>query len=415
MEANKNMKILVVCQYYHPEPFRISDICESLVDRGHDVTVLTGLPNYPEGRVLDGYRNGKRRKETINGVNVIRSFEIGRGKSSFRLFLNYISFTVSATIKAQFMKGEFDVVFVNQLSPVLMGIPAIVYKKKHHKKILLYCLDLWPDSLAAGGVKEDSIIYKVFYKISKWIYKSADMTLVTSSMFKDYFKDTLNIHTSNINHLPQYAEDLFLQSEKDTLLESDATSETKTYNFVFAGNVGDMQSVDTIVRAAYELRNHSDIVFHIVGDGSKLEYCKQLSKELTLNNTVFYGRRPVSEMPDFYGMADAMLITLKDNKTLSYTLPGKIQSYMAAGKPIIGSINGETKRVIEESKCGFCCVAEHYKGLAQLILEFMDMADKDGMSSNALSFYKRNYSKERFMSLLDETLMKLEDLENVQR
>ena len=393
------MKILVVCQYYYPEPFRISDICESLVNRGHSVTVLTGLPNYPEGRVLDNYRQGRKRNEIINGVKVLRTFEIGRGNSSLRLFLNYISFAISASSKALLMKEKFDVVLVNQLSPVLMGIPAMIYRKKHHKKILLYCLDLWPDSLAAGGISESSIIYKIFLNLSRWIYNSADEILVTSNMFKEYFRETLSLNDKIIKHLPQYAEDLFAGST--------CISQSDKYNFVFAGNVGDMQSVDTIVRAAYELRDHREIIFHIVGDGSKLDYCKKLSAELELENIIFYGRRPVSEMPGFYGMANAMLITLKDNKALSYTLPGKVQSYMAAGKPIIGSINGETKRVIEESKCGFCCVAEDYKGLAQLILEFINVASKDEIANNSLGYYKENFSKERFMSVLEESLMKL--------
>lgn len=402
------MKILVVCQYYYPEPFRISDICESLVKRGHDVTVLTGLPNYPEGIVLDDYRHGKKRNETLNGVKVIRCFEIGRGKSKLKLFLNYFSYAVSATIKTLFMKEEFDVVLVNQLSPVMIGIPAMAYKKKHHKKILFYCLDLWPDSLAAGGIKENSIIYKIFYKISKWIYKSADMILVTSSMFEDYFKNVLEINTVNIKHLPQYAEDLFAQKEEASATEVAASTENKTFNFVFAGNIGDMQSVETIIKAANELQDYTNITFHIVGDGSKLEECKKLTGELELKNIRFYGRRPVEDMPQFYGMADAMLITLKDNKALSYTLPGKVQSYMAAGKPIIGAINGETRRVISDAACGFSCEAEDYKGLADLVLKFCGSNEKEKMATNAQKFYSDNYSKDKFMSILELSLKDLE-------
>jgi glycosyltransferase involved in cell wall biosynthesis len=394
------MKILVVCQYYYPEPFRISDICEALVKRGHKVTVLTGLPNYPEGRVLDDYRYGKKRVEVINGVKVIRNFEIGRGSSKLKLFFNYLSFSVSGSLKALFMKEKFDVVFVNQLSPIMMGIPAILYKKKHNKKMLLYCLDLWPDSLAAGGIKENSVTYRLFLKISKWIYKSADSILVTSIMFKEYFRSTIGIRTENIHHLPQYAEDVFTKSEE--MISSDK------FNFVFAGNIGDMQSVETIVKAAHELRDHSDMTFHIVGDGSRLEECKKLSNTLGLENVVFHGRRPVNEMPKFYGLADAMLITLKDNKTLSYTLPGKIQSYMAAGKPIIGSINGETKHVIEDAGCGLCCNAEDYKELAHLLLQFCKSDKKKEMAKNSYDYYVRNYGKEQFVSVLESTLKSLE-------
>lgn len=185
------MEILVICQYYYPEPFRISDICESLVEKGHNVTVITGLPNYPEGKVFNGYRYGKKRKEVIKGVKVLRTFEIGRGSNKISLLLNYISFAISASFKTFIIRGKFDVVFVNQLSPILMGIPGMIYKKKNKKKMLLYCLDIWPASLTAGGIREASIIYKFIFYISKWIYNSADVVAVSSTMFINYLKDTI--------------------------------------------------------------------------------------------------------------------------------------------------------------------------------------------------------------------------------
>ena len=400
------MKILVICQYYYPEPFRISDICETLVKKGHQVTVLTGLPNYPEGRVLDDYRRGSKRNETLNGVKVIRTFEIGRGNTRLMLFLNYFSFALSASLKALLVKEEYDVVFVNQLSPVMMGIPAMLYKKKHNKKILLYCLDLWPDSLAAGGVMESSIIYKVFLRISRWIYKSVDRILVTSNMFEEYFQNTLGLPITNIEHLPQYAEDLF--SERVDTKERETKDSNEGFNFVFAGNIGDMQSVETIIKAANEVYTHHNITFHIVGNGSKLEECKQLADRFGLTNVTFHGRRSVEEMQYFYGMADAMLITLKNNKALSYTLPGKFQSYMAAGRPVIGAINGETSYVIKAADCGLCCNAEDYKELAKLLLQFCNSDRKEQMAKNAQTFYINNYSKERFIARLEDALISLE-------
>ncbi|MCH7321020.1 glycosyltransferase family 4 protein [Solibacillus sp. MA9] len=394
------MKLLVICQYYNPEPFRISDICESLVEKGHQVTVLTGLPNYPEGKVLDNYRYGKNRKEVINGVNVIRSFEIGRGNSKVTLLLNYFSFALSASLKALFMKEKFDAVFVNQLSPVFMGVPAIVYKKKHKKKMLLYCLDIWPASLTAGGIKEGSIIYKFFHYISKWIYNSADNVAVSSGMFIDYLRETIGVKTESILHLPQYAEKLFTEKKE--------VDRSKHFNFVFAGNIGEMQSVQTIVKAAYELRNHTNIRFHIVGDGSKLAENKLLSKNLGLQNIIFHGRKPLSEMPKYYSLADAMLITLKNDNTISSTLPGKVQSYMASGKPIIGAINGETNQIIKEAQCGLCCEAEKYNELANIIVQFCENSEKDQMAINSYDYYCKNYSKERFLNVLEDTLIKME-------
>ncbi len=396
------MKILVVCQYYYPEPFRITDICETLTSRGHIVTVLTGLPNYPEGYVLDDYRKKKKRLENINGVRVIRCSEVGRGQSKGRLFLNYLSYAFFSSIKALSMKDKFDVVFIYQLSPVLMAIPAIIYKKRYHKKILLYCLDLWPASLAAGGIRQNSLIHRILLTMSRYIYQSADSIMASSRMFSQYFAVTLGIQTT-IQHLPQYA-------EEDLYNQSIAITPKDKYNFVFAGNIGDMQSVETIIRSANELRDRKDITFHIVGDGSKLDECKLLSETLGLSNVVFHGRQSLGDMPKYYSMADAMLVTLKDNEILSYTLPGKVQSYMAARKPIIGAINGETNLVVNESKCGLCCAAEDFKTLSNIIIEFlnMDQEDRDIMGENSYKYYRDNYDKERFITELENALYDLE-------
>jgi len=393
------MKLLVICQYYYPEPFRITDICESLVGKGHDVTVLTGLPNYPEGIVVKEYRKGKKRAELINGVKVIRNFEIGRGSGKYRLFMNYLSFTLSASFKTLLFKEKFDRILVYQLSPVTMSIPAIIYKKKYQTKILLYCLDLWPASLSAGGIRENSIVYKPFLKMSKWIYNSVDAIAVTSCMFKDYFKTTFEMDIDQIDYLPQYAEDVYLEVEENR--------EHNRFHLVFAGNIGDMQSVETIIKAAHLLREYQEIIFHIIGDGSRLEECQLLSQALTLHNVIFYGRRPITEMPKFYSMADAMLITLKNNQVISYTLPGKVQSYMAARKPIIGAINGETSRVIKEANCGFCCPAEDEKELANMILKFCQSHEKEWMGENSYAYYTKHFRKENFLSSLESSIFKL--------
>ena len=287
------MKVLVVCQYYYPEPFRIVDICESLVEMGHEVTVLTGLPNYPEGKVLKEYKNVKKRFEILNGVEIIRCFEIGRGNSKVKLFLNYFSYMISASLKALRLNNDFDVVLVNQLSPVMMAVPAIIYKKKNKKKLITYCLDLWPESLSAGGIKEKSLIYRIFYRISKKIYNSSDKILVSSSMFENYFREYLKINNIEINYLPQYAEDIFIKDQISKKKIDNFKVNKEVFNFMFAGNIGEVQSVDTIIKAAEILKNNTNICFHIVGDGSKFEVCKSMVEGLELNNVIFYGRRSV--------------------------------------------------------------------------------------------------------------------------
>lgn len=393
------MKILVVCQYYYPEPFRITDICEKLVQNGNEVTVLTGLPNYPEGYVSKEYKFFNKRKEVINDVSVIRTFEIGRRKSTFFLMLNYISFAISGSIKALFLKSDFDIVFVNQLSPVFMVLPAIIYKLKNRKKIVLYCLDLWPESLTVKSFSKESKIYNLVLTLSKWIYNQADKILVTSNMFKKYFDDVLRIDSSEIDYLPQYAEDIFKPSETKEV-------ESKVINLVFAGNIGEAQSVETIVLAANELKENNKFHFHIVGDGSKYKSCLELAKKLSLSNITFYGRLDLSEMPKFYNLADAMLLTLIDDESLSYTLPGKVQTYLANGKPIIGAINGEGANLIKESCCGLVCNAEDYFTLSELILN-LKKEDLFEYSKESINYYLNNFESKTFMSKLTNKFIEM--------
>lgn len=229
----------------------------------------------------------------------------------------------------------------------MMADAAIAYKKKYNVPIVMYCLDLWPESLIAGGIKRDSYIYKVFQLISKRIYRQMDKIFITSRMFSNYLNSEFDIDLNKMEYLPQYAEGLF---EKIPVREEDGI-----FNFMFAGNIGSIQSVDTIIKAAEELKDEP-VRFHIVGSGIELERIQEMSKDL--NNVIFYGRRPVEDMPILYEKADAMLVTLASDPVLSLTLPGKVQSYMAVGKPIIGAIDGETMAIIKEAKCGFCGEAE---------------------------------------------------------
>ncbi len=393
------MKILVVCQYFYPEQFRVNDICFQLAEEGHEVSVLTGLPNYPSGIVNKEYKRFKNRKENINGVKVTRSWLVGRGKGKLGLVLNYVSFVISSTIRSFFLKKDFDLILVYQLSPVTMAFPAIVLKKLTKKPLIIYCHDLWPASVAAAGISQKSKIYNILLKISKWIYKSADEIYTSSKLFREYFNNTLEIY-DNITHLPVYAETLFEEINTMHEIGSDI-------NLVFAGNIGEMQSVETIIYAANELKEYDYIKWHIVGDGSSRKKCEELAIQMGLVNIVFHGQHPISHMPRFYRMADAFLVTLKANKVISYTLPNKVQSYMAAGKPIIGAIDGETEIVINEAACGLCCSAEDYKGLAKNVILFAQDRDKHMIyGKNARQYYDKNFSKKLYFERLQKLLQK---------
>ena len=389
----------MICQYYKPEPFRISDICEEMVRRGHEVQVVTGYPNYPEGVLYEGYGKGKHIDEVIEGVKIHRCFTIPRETGPVKRLMNYYSYAASSTAyvlsKACIASDgkPFDVVFCNQLSPVMMAEAAIAYKKKYNVPIVMYCLDLWPESLIAGGIKRESVIYKFFHHVSKRIYRQMDKILITSRMFSDYLSNEFGVEKDRIEYLPQYAEGIFEQIPPRKLDE--------TFHLMFAGNIGAVQSVETVIKAA-EILKDEPVKFHIVGGGTDLDRLKEVAKNL--DNVVFYGRRPLEEMPEFYAKADAMLITLSDDPVLSLTLPGKVQSYMAVGKPIIGAIDGETKVIIEEAKCGFCGSADDVGELADNIKRFILSEDKTVMGRNARKYYEKNFEKKNFMNKLENEL-----------
>ena len=391
------MKILVVCQHYFPEPFRLPDICETLVRRGHAVTVVTGTPNYPEGEIYDGYAKGARADEVINGVRVHRCPLIPRKTGTLYRVLNYYSFVLSSEWYLHRCKEDFDVVFVNQLSPVMMAQAGLSWAKRHGKKCVLYCLDQWPESLLAGGIRKDSIVYQIFLRVSQNIYRRADDLLVSSRGFVNYFRQVLKLEDKRIRYMPQYAEDLF-----DTLPEP--AQKKDSVDFMFAGNVGALQSVETIVEAAKLLKDNTQIRIHIVGGGIALDHCKELAAGL--GNITFHGRHDVTEMPSFYAMADAMLITMKDDPVLSATLPGKVQTYMAAGKPVLGAIGGETARVVnDEAQCGMCCTPENAQELAQIMLRIAQDDELRGrFSENARRYYQQYFRKEQFFDMLETVL-----------
>ena len=406
------MKILVVCQYYYPEPFRIHEVCEGLVQKGHEVTVLTGLPNYPMGVIPEEYRDGKRRLEEIGGVKIIRVKETPRTKGKIGLAKNYVSFVLNGSLKALTMKKDFDVIFVYQLSPILMAIPAYVAKWfAKTKKLKLYCLDLWPESLVSLNISRDSAFFKIIKGVSKRIYNGADCIAYTSRKFEDYFTKELKLKQKNYMYIPQFADELFssvscgdeAEDKSDALNKSAQDKDKQTLNYVFAGNVGQMQSVDTIIKAA-SLCEDDRIRWHIVGDGFALEECRALSQELNLEDKVtFYGRLPVEEMPRFYKMADAMLVTLSDDKAISYTLPGKVQSYMAAKRPILAAADGEIPDLIKAAGCGMCAKSGDYKELAGLAVKMAD-SDREKMGECSRRYYEEHFSKGQHIDNIEKLL-----------
>lgn len=395
------MKILVVCQYYYPEQFRINDICEQLVQDGHSVTVLTGLPNYPMGKILNEYRRGRKRKETINGVKVLRCFEIGRKSGVVGMALNYASYMLSASVKALFLKKDFDIIFVYQLSPVFMVLPGVVLKKRSSKPLYLYCCDIWPESLKNYISDENSFIYKAVGKFSSYLYSQCDAIAVTSKPFIEYFNKSHSIPIERITYNPQHAEDIYLGM--------DFSSEDDVSDFVFMGNIGIAQDIDCILDAVEKIKDIPKFKVHFVGDGSYLETSKESVRQKGLDEiVVFHGRHPFEKMPDFYRLADACLLTLKDDNLVGLTMPSKLQGYMAAGKTVIGAINGAAQEVISESKCGVCVNASDSDALAEAMKDFIQNPDKyKKCGENGRSYFKSHFTKEIYMKKLEKILIEM--------
>ncbi|MBO4413993.1 MAG: glycosyltransferase family 4 protein [Clostridia bacterium] len=398
------MKILVICQYYHPEPFRLNDVCEELVRLGHEVTVVTGTPNYPEGEIYPGYEKGARKDETLNGVRVRRCRLIPRKTGNLRRLMNYFSFPISAKRFvlgkecAPEAGGDFDVVFVNQLSPVMMAEPGLRYGKKRGVPVVLYCLDLWPESVVAGGLRRGGFPFKVFSHISQKIYRRADRVLVANRTFAGYLTEKTGVSPDKIAFLPQYAENVFGYS--------DPREPDGTVNLTFAGNVGAAQDLDTVIKAA-ALTRALPVTYHIVGGGTELDRLRALAEENGADNVVFHGRLPLSEMPELYRTSDAMLVTMRDDPELNMTLPGKVQSYMAAGRPVIGAINGEAARVISEADCGYVSPAGDAAALAENVGRFCagEATETLRMGKAAREYYEKHFDKSIFMKKLTEELL----------
>lgn len=399
------MKILVVCQHYWPEPYPLPDICEELVKRGHTVHLITDVPNYPMGVVYPGYKNRQRRKEEHNGVQITRTFTIARRHNAIFRVLNYYSYAISSTLYAKSLKEDYDVVFTNQTSPVMMSSAAFAYAKKHGKKVVMYCMDLWPACLAAGGLSETSLIYKFFGKVSKRLYNKADRVLITSQMFRDYLVQQHGVDNEKIAYLPQYAAAGFEAAKT-------VPTQKNTVDLMFAGNIGAAQSISTIIEAADILKEEKQLRWHIVGDGSELENIKALAESKRLTNVLFHGRKQPEEMPKYYAMADAMLVTLTKDRFISLTLPGKVQTYMAAAKPILGAANGEIPQVIEAAQCGYCVKAEDAAGLAKAVKKFINNSNKKQLGENAKQYYQEHFTRQHFTETLENELMKNAQVNN---
>ena len=389
------MRILVVSQYFFPEEFKINDLARELVNRGHQVSVLTGKPNYPKGEYYEGYQYGGVSKEDYYGAEVIRVPLRKRGAGGGKnLLLNYLSFVYNANKYILHNKMEFDAILVYEISPITQAYPALYCKKKYGGKVLLWVQDLWPESVTAAGGVNNRIALGILDRMVKRIYSKCDVLLVQSDGFKESILSKGDFE-SKIVYAPNWAEDLYLEKKKINE-KSISAMMPDGFRVMFAGNVGAAQDVDSIVKAANETRDIPEIKWVIVGDGRARANVEDQAKQLGLSDTVvFLGRHPMEQMPTFFSFADVMVVSLKDEYIFSLTIPAKTQSYMASGKPIVSMLNGEGNRIVEEAKCGLTAQSGDYKTLAENVKKLYkaNKEDLSQMGQYGLNYYLSHFDK----------------------
>ena len=387
------MKVLLFSQYFWPESFRINEVAESLLKIGCEVTVLTGQPNYPQGKVFEGYRAFDAGRHTHpSGYPIYRVPLFPRGNGSGKkLILNYLSFIMSALSCGAWLlrKKHFDIVFVYGASPILQTLAALGLAKLKGKKVILWVQDLWPQSIEATGFIKNKIVLNCIGWLVSKIYQRCDLLLVQSTAFVPIVQAMANL--TPVKYHPNPGELAFSQPlQKD---RGAAVTLLPKFNIVFAGNFGKAQALPTILDAAELLLSEKDIQFVLVGSGSQTEWLSQEINRRNLHNVQLPGRFEPSEMPAILAQASALLVSLVKNPIISQTVPSKVQVYLAAGKPIIASLDGEGARVVAEAAAGIACPAENAMALASAIrsMHTMPASERLHMGENGIQYYKKNF------------------------
>ena len=386
--------ILVISQYFYPETFRINDMAMEWVKRGYKVTVLTGIPNYPMGKFFPGYSWTKKRRETWNGIDIIRIPLIARGHSAVGMVLNYFSFVVSGWFWNRFNKVKADLVFSFEVSPMTQVKVGCGYAKKHKVPHFVYVQDLWPENVeTVTGIHNRAIIGPIDRMVDK-IYKQVDQIFVTSPSFVEAVVNRKNkVDRNKVHYWPQYAEEFYRPLEKQKI---NYIPDENSFKIAFTGNIGTAQGLDVLPKAARLLKGEN-IKFIIVGDGRyQAEFEKQV-KELDVKDMfIMIPRVDAEKIPEILSVCDAGFISFNKTPLWENTIPAKLQSYMACGKAIIASASGETRRVIEEANCGVCTEIGNAETLASGIIE-LKKSDIKFVGSNARRYFEERFDKKKLM------------------
>jgi glycosyltransferase involved in cell wall biosynthesis len=407
------MRILIVTNHFWPENFRITDLAVDMQKRGHEVSVLTGVPDYPEGRFYEGYGVFKRRFEFYRGVKVFRFPLIPRGKGrAWELALNYFSSAFFSCMLAPFYcRDKYDVIFVFDTSPITIGLPAIILKKLKSIPLIFWVLDLWPESLSATGAVQSSKVLGMVRQLVRFIHGQCDRILISSRGFVQSIDETGG-YDHDLTYFPNWVEPEYLIDKAEGTFEALPTLPALPDGFrvMFAGNIGVAQDFDTILTAAELLASYPDIHWVILGDGRMAEWVKEQIRQRNLGGQFhMLGRYPARTMPHFFAQADALLMTLRREPIFALTVPGKLQSYMACGKPIIAGLDGEGGKLVEESGAGLACPAESPRKLADRVLELyrMPLSVRNEFGEQGIRYCKEHFDRSILFNKLEKIMVEL--------
>jgi colanic acid biosynthesis glycosyl transferase WcaI len=400
------MRILVVSQYFWPENFRINDLVKEWVQRGHEVTVLTGIPNYPAGKVFEAYRLQPKSFAEYEGAKVFRVPMFPRSSGGLRLMLNYVSFVFGGVIWGTWrLRGtQPDAIFVFEPSPVTVGLPAVWLGRIKKTPVVFWALDLWPETLAGiGAVRSPRVLGWVGHLV-RFIYNRCTLVLGQSHGFLGSIARYCD-DKAKIRYFPSWAEDVFTNSSVQPAPEVPDIPDT--FTVMFAGNIGEAQDMPAVLDAAERLKGIASIRWVIVGDGRKSGWLQSEVFRRGLDKQVLLvGRFPVERMPSFYAHADVLLVSLKRDPVFSMTIPSKVQSYLTAGIPLLGMLDGEGAAVIRGAQAGLTCDAGDSEGLAEAVkvLAAMPLKERQQLGINGRRYAKHEFGRTQLIDRLETML-----------
>lgn len=400
-------KILVVTQHFWPENFRINDIVEGFLQDGIAVDVLCGLPNYPKGEWFPGYSAAGPFEEEWHGARLYRCKEVPRrGNTSVNIFLNYVSWPWYAAHALHRLPGGYDAVFCFNTSPVLMCWPAIRYAKKHHIPFTNYVLDIWPENLYSVLNVKNKALRTIAQGVSDALYKKADRLIAMSEPLQQRLCQRTGMPPQKVAVIPQYCEDFYAVPQPDAALQAQFGGR---FNLVFTGTFTPAQSLETVITAVQDARSRGADMLHLllVGDGMSRAALEAKVKELHAEDAVtFYGSVPATDIPKFTALADALIVCLSDSPDLGLTVPAKVASYMAAGKPVLASMDGAGNAAVgaagglSSPACDAAALADNLLALTR-----MDAAQRAAMGQSAKEYYLAHYRRSELLRKLEHFIL----------